>query len=202
MVTRQTCPFNNQSAATSDRHSLSLTEPSIPSKTLSLLMSRWMTWLAWRKSKACKHCTCGGKGSRTGTTGLVGGYNKERDFYFLVWAVPLGRQQLSGLHPCRSPSLHQLASHRPSTPSPQTAPLPSGNCHTNTHHYILVPIHFVGVELIYSQGCVRCHLSKKLTMLGFFNSFMTRISLMISSFLGCFCRLICLIATCEQDATF
>lgn len=40
----------------SGRDSLSLTEPSIPSNTLSLLMSLWMTWLAWRKSRACKHC--------------------------------------------------------------------------------------------------------------------------------------------------
>lgn len=39
------------------------------------------------------------------------------------------------------------------------------------------------------------YLSKKLTMLGFFNSFITRISLMINSFFGCFCKLICLIAT-------
>lgn len=41
------------------------------------------------------------------------------------------------------------------------------------------------------------YLSKKLTMFGFFSSFITRISLMISSFLGCFCRLICLMATWE-----
>lgn len=61
-VTQQT---NNQSAATSGWHSLSLTEPSIPSRTLSLLMSLWMTWLAWRKSKACKHCT-GGRRARRG----------------------------------------------------------------------------------------------------------------------------------------
>lgn len=39
------------------------------------------------------------------------------------------------------------------------------------------------------------YLSKKLTILGFFSSFITRISLIISSFLGCFCRLICLMAT-------
>lgn len=56
MVTQQT---NDQSPATSGWHSLSLTEPSIPSRTLSLLMSLWMTWLAWRKSKACKHCKGG-----------------------------------------------------------------------------------------------------------------------------------------------
>lgn len=31
---------------------LSLTDPSIPSRTLSLLMSLWMTWLAWRNSRA------------------------------------------------------------------------------------------------------------------------------------------------------
>lgn len=43
------------------------------------------------------------------------------------------------------------------------------------------------------------YLSKKLTMFGFFSSFMTRISLMISSFLGCFCRLICLMATWETE---
>lgn len=43
------------------------------------------------------------------------------------------------------------------------------------------------------------HLSKKLTMLGFFNSFITRISLMINSFFGCFCKLICLIATYNEN---
>lgn len=37
-------------------YSLSFTEPSIPSNTLSLLMSLWMTWFACKKSKACKHC--------------------------------------------------------------------------------------------------------------------------------------------------
>lgn len=42
-------------------------------------------------------------------------------------------------------------------------------------------------------GCI--YLSRKLTMLGFFSSFITKISLIISSFLGCFCKLICLIAT-------
>lgn len=31
---------------------LSFTDPSIPSNTLSLLMSLWMTWLAWRNSSA------------------------------------------------------------------------------------------------------------------------------------------------------
>lgn len=40
------------------------------------------------------------------------------------------------------------------------------------------------------------YLSTKLTMLGFFSSFITRISLMMSSFFGCFCKLICLMATC------
>lgn len=44
---------------------------------------------------------------------------------------------------------------------------------------------------------IHIYLSKKLTMLGFFNSFITRISLMINSFFGCFCKLICLIATYE-----
>lgn len=43
------------------------------------------------------------------------------------------------------------------------------------------------------------YLSKKLTMLGFFNSFITRISLMINSFFGCFCKLICLIATYDGN---
>lgn len=47
-------------------------------------------------------------------------------------------------------------------------------------------------------GLSSSHLSKKLTMLGFFSSFITRISLMISSFLGCFWRLICLMATWKE----
>lgn len=47
--------------------------------------------------------------------------------------------------------------------------------------------------------CGWCYLSTKLTMLGFFSSFMTRISLIISSFFGCFCRLICLMATCTTS---
>lgn len=45
----------------------------------------------------------------------------------------------------------------------------------------------------------QCHLSRKLTIFGFFISFMTRISFIMSSFLGCFCRLICLMATCETE---
>lgn len=52
------------------------------------------------------------------------------------------------------------------------------------------------------ESARRSHLSTKLTMLGFFSSFITRISLMMSSFFGCFCKLICLMATCDkpQDA--
>lgn len=48
--------FNRLLLGATEKDSLSLTEPSIPSNTLSLLMSLWMTWLACRKSKACKHC--------------------------------------------------------------------------------------------------------------------------------------------------
>lgn len=42
-------------------YSLSLTDPSIPNNTLSLLMSLWMTWLACRNSSACKHWMGGKK---------------------------------------------------------------------------------------------------------------------------------------------
>lgn len=34
---------------------LNLTDPSIPRRMLSLLMSLWITWFEWRKSSACRH---------------------------------------------------------------------------------------------------------------------------------------------------
>lgn len=55
----------------------------------------------------------------------------------------------------------------------------------------------VCLSLQYVTG--QCYLSTKLTMLGFFISFITRISLIISSFFGCFCKLICLMATCRKQ---
>lgn len=60
------CKFNKPLLTASIQDLLSLTEPSIPSNTLSLLMSLWMTWFACRKSSACKHCRCGHKYRKKG----------------------------------------------------------------------------------------------------------------------------------------
>lgn len=48
--------FKHQFGGNAVQDLLNLTEPSIPSNTLSLLMSLWITWFACRKSNACKHC--------------------------------------------------------------------------------------------------------------------------------------------------
>ena len=46
----------NEFTVSSSKNWLSLTLPSMPSRMLSLLMSRWITLFSWRNSNAWRHC--------------------------------------------------------------------------------------------------------------------------------------------------
>lgn len=97
-------------------------------------------------------------------------------------------------------SQHRLATRQPGIPLPRKARLQQGNYkHAQTVVFTERSTHSWCCEVYCMLFCAARYLSTKLTMLGFFSSFMTRISLIISSFFGCFCKLICLMATCRRQ---
>lgn len=104
--------------------SLSLTDPSIPNRTLSLLMSRWITWFAWRNSRACKHCG----GVRPQCLGGDGKNERFRYHNYTRNTVPLCRQQQFVPHPCRFLLPHRSESLQQGIPSPQRAHLQPRSC--------------------------------------------------------------------------
>lgn len=166
----------------------------------------WVWVLLQRLSKQSEKCSTGVKlPSETCLIDMFNGPSKlcsttvlTSFMQVLLWvcrALPLCRRQRSGPHPCTSRSQHRLESRQPDTPSPRKArPQPGNYTESQSKAWCceLCPL----CSLLLHR---KCYLSTKLTMLGFFSSFMTRISLMISSFFGCFCRLICLMATCKSQ---
>ncbi len=198
---------------TSEQDLLSLTDPSIPSNTLSLLMSLWMTWFACRKSNACKHCRYGDKWKETGMKRLFCLWLSQKDEYGFDFCSPIVKRAgylsadssyLGFVHAglcddvCQWTTGQILHHHKQLLPHQET------DMHTQIHNVSHTAVHPCFAEIFWDllQVHLQSHLSKKLTMFGFFNSFITRISLMISSFFGCFCRLICLMATWKKTMGF